>query len=68
MGVVAQLGEECVVERKEDGAVVVTMRVVNKEAFRTWVLSLLEHAKVLSPDECVAEMVAWLKEILARSK
>ena len=68
VGVVAQLGEECVVERKEDGAVVVTMRVVNKEAFRTWVLSLLEHAKVLSPDECVAEMVAWLKEILARSK
>ena len=35
--VVDQLGEESVFERRPDGAVVVTLPVVNRAAFRTWV-------------------------------
>ena len=58
--VVEQLGEESVVERREDGAVVVTLPVVNRAAFRAWVIDLLDHAEVLGPAELRDELVAWL--------
>ena len=58
--VAEQVGDEAVVERREDGAVVVRLSVVNREAFRTWVIGLLEHAEVLSPPELRADLVAWL--------
>ncbi len=65
--VVEQLGEEAVRERRDDGAVVVELAVVNREAFRTFVLDLLEHAEVLGPDDLRADMVAWLEAIVARA-
>ena len=37
--------------------------VVNREAFRSWVLDLLEHAEVLDPPELRADIVAWLTEL-----
>jgi predicted DNA-binding transcriptional regulator YafY len=52
-----------VVERRADGAVVVTLPVVNRAAFRTWVIDLLDHAEVLSPPELRADMVAWLDAV-----
>ncbi len=58
--VVEQLGEDAVSERREDGSVVVTLPVVNRAAFRTWVLELLDHAEVLGPPELRADLVAWL--------
>jgi len=58
--VVEQLGEETIVERRADGAVVVGMPVVNRAAFRSWVIDLLDHAEVLSPTELRTEMVEWL--------
>ena len=58
--VVEQLGDEAVVERRPDGGVVVAMPVVNRAAFRTWVLALLDHAEVLAPPELRAGMVDWL--------
>jgi predicted DNA-binding transcriptional regulator YafY len=61
--VVDELGEESVAERREDGAVVVTLSVVNREAFRTWVLELLDHAEVLEPAELRDDLVAWLRAI-----
>ena len=42
---------------------VVELSVVNREAFRTFVLGLLEHAEVLEPDELRADLVAWLEAI-----
>ncbi len=62
--VVAELGEESVVERRDDDSVVIGMQVVNKEAFRTWTLALLEHATILSPPEMVTDMVAWLRAVI----
>jgi proteasome accessory factor B len=59
--VVDELGEAAVVERRDDGGVVVELDVVNREAFRTWVVDLLEHAEVLSPPELRAEIVEWLR-------
>ncbi len=59
--VVDELGEQAVVARHPDGAVEVAMPVVNRDAFRTWVLELLEHAEVLAPPELRDDVVAWLR-------
>jgi proteasome accessory factor B len=61
--VVEQLGEASVAERHDDGAVVVTLDVVNRDAFRRWVLDLLDHAEVLGPPELRTDMVAWLDAV-----
>jgi proteasome accessory factor B len=62
--VVDQLGEPTVVERRDDGAVEVVLRVVNRSAFRSWVLDLLDHAEVLAPDELRNDLVAWLEALV----
>jgi proteasome accessory factor B len=56
----ADLGSKAVVERRDDGSVVVRMAVTNRGAFRSFVLGLLDHAEVLAPPELRADMVAWL--------
>src|SRR5438067_3934040 len=56
----ADLGAKAVAERRDDGSVVVRMAVTNREAFRSFVLGLLDHAEVLDPPELRADMVAWL--------
>jgi proteasome accessory factor B len=61
--VVEQLGEEAVADRHDDGAVEVALPVVNRAAFRSWVLDLLDHAEVLGPPELRADLVAWLEAI-----
>ena len=58
--VVDQLGDDAVVERRDDGSIVVGLEVVNREAFRTWLLELLEHGEVLTPPELRGEVVDWL--------
>jgi predicted DNA-binding transcriptional regulator YafY len=58
--VVDALGDDAVVEHRADGSVVVALAVVNREAFRTFVLDLLDHAEVLEPPELRAELVEWL--------
>jgi len=64
--VVDQLGEDAVVERRGDGAVVVTMKVVNRGAFRTWVVGLLDHAEVLAPPALRDDMIDWLNTLIDR--
>jgi predicted DNA-binding transcriptional regulator YafY len=58
--VVDELGDGAVVARHDDGAVEVVLPVVNREAFRSWVLDLLEHAEVLDPPELRDDIVGWL--------
>jgi predicted DNA-binding transcriptional regulator YafY len=62
--VVEQLGEEAVAERRRAGSVVVELSVVNRAAFRSWVLDLLDHAEVLGPDELRDDLVSWLDTIV----
>ena len=47
-------------ERRPDGSVVLTLAVRSTEAFRTFVLSFLEHAEVLEPRWLRDETIAWL--------
>ena len=61
--VVEQLGEEAVAERRADGSVVVVLPVVNRAAFRSWVLDLLDHAEVLEPDVLRDDVISWLEAI-----
>jgi proteasome accessory factor B len=59
--VAADLGEQAVTRRDDDGAVVVRMGVTNRGAFRSYVLGLLDHAEVLEPPELRADMADWLE-------
>ena len=43
-----------------DGSVVVELPVTNRAAFRSFVLSFLEHAEILEPPELRDDLVAWL--------
>jgi predicted DNA-binding transcriptional regulator YafY len=61
--VVGAVGNGSVVERHDDGAVVVALDVVNRDAFRAFVLDLLDHAEVLDPPELRADLVAWLRAL-----
>ena len=57
------LGDRGVVEEVEDGDVVVTMEVVDRPAFRSFVLTFLDHAEVLEPPELRQEIVDWLEAL-----
>jgi proteasome accessory factor B len=61
-GVEADAPDAKVVEERADG-VVFEIPVVNRPAFRAFVLGFLEHAEVLEPADVRAEIVAWLEEI-----
>jgi predicted DNA-binding transcriptional regulator YafY len=57
---VRELGAASVRETEPDGSVVVRVPCVNRWAFRSWVLGLLDHAEVIGPPDVRAEVVAWL--------
>ncbi|MFN0088765.1 MAG: helix-turn-helix transcriptional regulator [Acidimicrobiales bacterium] len=59
------VGEEAVVERRADGAVVIELAVTNRDAFRSFVLGFLDHAEILSPPELRAELRDWLAAVIA---
>jgi predicted DNA-binding transcriptional regulator YafY len=57
---VRELGEAAVSETLPDGAVVVRVPCVNRWAFRSWLLGLLDHAVVVGPPDLRAEVDGWL--------
>lgn len=59
--VVRELGEDRVVERRDDGAVVVRVPCANLDAFRSWVLGFVDLAEVLAPDDVRAHVIGWLE-------
>jgi predicted DNA-binding transcriptional regulator YafY len=61
--VIEQVGDPAVVERRDDGSVVIELPVTNTAAFRSFVLDLLDAAEVVGPPELRAEMVAWLEQV-----
>jgi predicted DNA-binding transcriptional regulator YafY len=62
--VVDQVGEDAVVERRDDGSIVVELPVTNTAAFRSFVLGLLDAAEVVAPRELRDEMRTWLDELV----
>jgi proteasome accessory factor B len=59
--IVQHLGPAAVVEDRPDGSVVVSMTVTNRDNFRSFVLTFLDHAEVLEPADMRAEVVSWLE-------
>jgi proteasome accessory factor B len=59
--IVHHLGAGAVDEERPDGSVVVTMTVTNRDNFRSFVLSFLDHAEVLEPPELRDDLIAWLE-------
>ncbi|MGH9263917.1 MAG: helix-turn-helix transcriptional regulator, partial [Acidimicrobiales bacterium] len=59
----AHVGPDAVEGWRPDGSVVLSVRVTNRDAFRSFVLGFLEHAEVLDPPELRAEMVQWLQDL-----
>ncbi len=55
------VGPGAVVERREDGSVVLAVKVTNRDAFRSFVLGFLDHAELLGPPDLRAELVSWLE-------
>ncbi len=49
------------VEELPDGGVVAAMDVRNEDAFRSFVLSFLDHAEILEPPDLRDGMIAWLE-------
>jgi proteasome accessory factor B len=62
-GIVQQVGDHLVLDRRADGSVVVGLPVTNVAAFRSFVVGLLDGAEVLSPAELRADVVAWLEQL-----
>ncbi|HEY8061058.1 MAG TPA: WYL domain-containing protein, partial [Acidimicrobiales bacterium] len=56
-------GEAAVAERHADGSVELVLPVSNPTAFRSFVLTFLEHAEVLGPAELRDDLVTWLEHL-----
>lgn len=53
----------CQANHADDGSVMFEVPVTNWPAFRSFVLSFLDHAELLSPPEARASMIDWLTSI-----
>jgi proteasome accessory factor B len=59
-GVAHEVGDDRIVRRHADGAIDLRVPATNLDAFRSWLLGMLEHAVVLEPASVRAQMVSWL--------
>lgn len=50
-------------EPQPDGSVVLTLKVRNSDAFRSLVLSFLDRAEVLGPEELRLDVIGWLEAL-----
>ena len=46
---------------------VVELTVTNRDGFRSWLLTYLDRAEVLGPDELRVDLVAWLTDVIAEA-
>ncbi len=58
-----ELGSERVVARHDDGSVDLLVPATNLEAFRSWVLGLVDHAVVLGPPAVRDHVIGWLRAV-----
>ena len=58
-----QLGDSIPVEYLADGSAIFDIAVVNWPAFRSFVLTFLDHAELLGPETMRAQMISWLQMV-----
>lgn len=61
--VAREVGASGTAHPQGDGSVVIELPVINRAAFRSWVLGLLDHAEVLAPPDVRRDIVDWLTAI-----
>jgi proteasome accessory factor B len=62
-----ELGADRVARRHPDGSIEVIVPAGNIDAFRSWILGLLDHAVVLEPPDVRSEVVDWLTKVAGTS-
>lgn len=62
--IIGELGDDAVLERRDDGSVVVRLAVTDQPALVTWVLGWLDHVEVLAPAEVRAAVVDRLTSMV----
>ncbi|MGB3736278.1 MAG: WYL domain-containing protein [Ilumatobacter sp.] len=62
-----ELGADRVIVRHDDGSIEVSVPATNLDAFRSWVIGLVDHAVVLGPPEVRAYVVDWLRGVTETS-
>ncbi|MGA9276699.1 helix-turn-helix transcriptional regulator [Ilumatobacter sp.] len=60
-----ELGADRVVERHADGTIDVRVPATNLDAFRSWVLGMVDQAVVLDPPEVREFMIDWLRGVIS---
>ncbi len=60
----AELSTAQVVRDDTDG-LVVAMEVTNREGFRSWLVSFLDRAEVLEPEDLRRDVIRWLEAVAA---
>ncbi len=63
--VIAEVGEQALQARHEDGSVLLRLGITSLEAMRSWVLGLLDHAEVTAPASIRSVIIDWLEAIAA---
>jgi predicted DNA-binding transcriptional regulator YafY len=61
--VMAPRGAGEILERRDDGSVVVRLSVSSVPGLRSWLLGMRDHARVLAPASVVDDIRAWLTSI-----
>jgi len=56
-------GGDALLAAEADGSALYRLTVTNREAFRSFVLGLLDHAEVLGPAEVREDVVSWLRSL-----
>lgn len=65
-GAVSDLGEDAVVERRDDGSIRVRLHITSRDGFRSWIYGYLDHAVVVEPQEVRDDLIAALQGMAAR--
>jgi predicted DNA-binding transcriptional regulator YafY len=50
-----------IIERRDDGSVVVRLQVASIPGLRSWLLNMRDHARVLGPPAVVESITSWLR-------
>jgi proteasome accessory factor B len=58
-----ELGADRVIARQFDGSIDVLVPATNLDAFRSWLIGLVDHAVVLGPAHVRDDIVAWLRQV-----
>ena len=62
-GAISDLGEDAVVETRDDGSIRVRLHITSRDGFRSWIYGYLDHAVVVEPPEVRDDLIATLRAL-----